>query len=117
MTKNVTPKMTLQLYTDVKCFGPGVAQLLVGIRKLHSLRAAAAEINMAYSKAWSIIKNCENEFGFKLLKTVTGGKNGGGADLTDDAERLLNDYFYVRDELKLKAQQLFDERLSWICDK
>lgn len=117
MKKEVTPKMTLQLYTDVKCFGPGVAQLLLGVCEHHSLRAAAAEMNMAYSKAWTIIKNCETEFGFKLLKTVTGGKNGGGAELTDEAKRLLDDYFCVRDELRLKAQSLFDEKLSWICRK
>ena len=50
---------TCRLFTDTKCFGPGVAQLLHTVDRLHSLRAAAAEMEMAYSKAWNIIRNSE----------------------------------------------------------
>lgn len=114
MKKTVHPKMTFQFYTDVKCFGPGVAELLLGVREHNSLRSAANSMNMAYSKAWTIIKTCENEFGFKLLNTSIGGKNGGGASLTSEAERLLNDYFAVCDELNMQANQLFSNKLSWL---
>lgn len=114
MNKKITPKVTFQLYTDVKCFGPGVADLLVGVREYNSLRSAANSMNMAYSKAWTIIKTCENEFGFKLLSTTIGGKNGGGATLTNKAERLLNDYFAVCNELNKKTNLLFNEKFSWL---
>lgn len=117
MKKDIHPKMTFQIYTDVKCFGPGVAELLNGVKEHHSLRASANALNMAYSKAWTVIKNCEEQFGFKLLNSVAGGKNGGGAVLTEEAERLLRDYYYVRDELNRTAKSLFDERLNWLLPK
>ena len=50
------PAVTLRLYTDHKCFGPGVAMLLRRVRKLHSLRSAAMDMDMAYSKAWTILR-------------------------------------------------------------
>ena len=86
---------TCRLFTDTKCFGPGVAQLLHTVDRLHSLRAAAAEMEMAYSKAWRIIRTAEEVFGCKLLDSTIGGRHGGGAVLTPQAERLLaayNDY-------------------------
>ena len=37
----MTYKLSCRLFTDAKCFGPGVAQLLHAVQQLHSLRAAA----------------------------------------------------------------------------
>ena len=73
------PAVTLRLYTDHKCFGPGVAMLLRRVRELHSLRSAAMDMDMAYSKAWTILREAERGLGFKLLHSTTGGRGGGGA--------------------------------------
>ena len=43
------PGLTIRFFTSEKCFGPGVAALLDGIREGGSLRAAAGEMGMAYS--------------------------------------------------------------------
>ena len=51
------PVLTIRIFGEEKCFGPGVAILLRKVRELHSLRAAAMSIGMAYSKAWTILKN------------------------------------------------------------
>lgn len=50
-------KVTLRIYSDddQRCFGPGIATLLQRVREHHSLRAGAASMEMAYSKAWRII--------------------------------------------------------------
>ena len=74
------PAVTLRLYTDHKCFGPGVAMLLRRVRKLHSLRSAAMDMDMAYSKAWRIIRTAEEVFGCKMLRSTTGGRHGGGGN-------------------------------------
>ena len=84
--------MTIRLYTEEKCFGPGIAELLRRVRELKSLRAAAASMGMAYSKAWKILRQCEAGLGFRLLSSTTGGKGGGGAVLTPEGERLLEAY-------------------------
>ena len=80
----MTYNLSCRLFTDAKCFGPGVARLLHAVQRLHSLRAAALSMDMAYSKAWTVIKNSEKALGFPLLSSTTGGKGGGGASLTPD---------------------------------
>ena len=84
--------ISIRLFKDGKFFGPGMATLLSLVRERHSLRAAAAEMGMAYSKAWTIVKQAERELGFPLLVSVTGGRHGGGAELSPKAERLLAAY-------------------------
>jgi len=101
------PALTVRLYTDRKCFGPGVAMLLRRVRTLHSLRAAAMDLDMAYSKAWSILRTAEQELHMKLLHSTTGGRGGGGAALTPEGERLLDAFDAYEAELKEAAARLF----------
>ena len=48
-------------------------------------------MGMAYSKAWRILRDCEGALGFPLLDSTAGGRHGGGAVLTAEAEALLSD--------------------------
>ena len=82
------PGLTIRLFTEEKCFGPGVARLLRQVEQTHSLRAAAMSMQMAYSKAWTIVKKAERELGFPLLHSTTGGRSGGGATLTAEAKEI-----------------------------
>lgn len=102
-------KLTVRLYSDddERCFGPGIAVLLHRVKEYRSLRAAAASMAMAYSKAWRIVRTAESVFGCKLLDSVTGGKNGGGADLTREAETLLAAYDGYCAELQKFAAEKF----------
>ena len=81
MNRALRLKLTIRLYAgeDLRCFGPGVATLLRRVQEHRSLRAAAASMEMAYSKAWRIIRTAEEVFGCKLLVSSTGGVHGGGA--------------------------------------
>ena len=76
------PVLSVRIFGAEKCFGPGLSELLRRVEEHHSLRAAAASMGMAYSKAWTILKQAEKNLGFALLLSSTGGKNGGGAVLT-----------------------------------
>ena len=89
-------------------FGPGVAALLEEVREKRSLRAAAASMGMAYSKAWRIVRTAEEALGYKLLDSTIGGRNGGGAALTPEAEALLEAYQALRSEVSAYAQQRFE---------
>ena len=104
--------LTIRIFTDRKCFGPGIAALLHRVDELHSLRAAAQSMEMAYSKAWKIVKNGEEGLGIRLLSSTTGGKNGGGAVLTEEARRLLECYDGYCAELRELAEEKFRERFS-----
>ena len=116
MEKEIHASLSVRIFTDRKCFGPGVAQLLRRVDELHSLRAAALSMAMAYSKAWTVIHNAEIGLGFKLLSSVTGGKNGGGAVLTDEARRMIaayEDYCRKRHE---DGDTLFAETCAFYPD-
>lgn len=107
MEQKLHPVLSVRLFTDEKCFGPGVAALLTLVKTCHSLRAAAMEMGMAYSKAWTILKNAEEQLGFKLLLSTTGGKHGGGAQLTEQGEVLLAAYARYCQTLRDFAQRQF----------
>jgi molybdate transport repressor ModE-like protein len=106
-------KISVRLFTDEKCFGPGIASLLHRVEEYRSLRSAAASMGMAYSKAWSVLKSCEEHLGFKLLNSTVGGKNGGGASLTDEAVRMLEAYDSYCAELKRYADALLQEKFAF----
>ena len=108
----MTYNLSCRLFTDTKCFGPGVARLLHAVQRLHSLRAAALSMDMAYSKAWTVIKNSEKALGFPLLSSTTGGKGGGGAALTPEGLRLLEAYDTFCTGLHDAADKLFQQEFS-----
>ena len=114
MEQTFRPVLTIRIFGEEKCFGPGVAVLLRKVRELHSLRAAAMSIGMAYSKAWTILKNAQQSLGFKLLDSTTGGKHGGGARLTPEGETLLDAYDCYCARLRTYAQELFSETFDGI---
>ena len=109
MEKTLHTVLTIRLFTDEKCFGPGIATLLHHIEDLHSLRSASMKMNMAYSKAWTIVRNAEAQLGFKLLHSTTGGRHGGGATLTEGARGLLAAYGGFCPELQGTAGALYEE--------
>ena len=92
-----------------KAFGPGIAKLLTLVEQTSSLRSAAAEMGMAYSKAWKIIRDTEAALGFKLLLTTIGGKSGGGAVLTPQGKDLLSRYLAFELKARGAVENVFQE--------
>lgn len=79
MENKLTAKIRIHLFKNDKCFGPGICSLLEEVDKCRFPGARQAmDMNMSYSKAWKIVKQCEENLGFKLLISTTGGKSGGG---------------------------------------
>lgn len=83
--------------TGEKFFGEGPARLLRGIEDKGSLRAAALSMEMAYTKALTIIQHAEKTLGFSLVIRTTGGKAGGGSKLTKEGKEWLERYEEYRD--------------------
>ena len=118
MDRELHLKLTVRLYTqdDQRCFGPGIATLLNRVREHKSLRAAASSMEMAYSKAWRIIRTAEDVFGCKLLFSTIGGQHGGGAVLTPQAEQLLKAYEDYTADVQTYSQQKFEEAFGFYRD-
>ena len=102
-------KITFYDDQGVKFFGEGPARLLRGIAEKGSLRASALSMEMAYTKALTIIKNAENALGFPLLIRSTGGKSGGGSKLTDEGKAWLERYEAYRDACVQANRRLYLE--------
>ena len=110
------PKITITLFREEKCFGPGIAALLSAVKEHRSLRSAAISMDMAYSKAWKILRNCEKELNCKLLQSTIGGKHGGGAVLTAEAEALLEAYTDYCRKVRAFAEEAFGEHFRPFTD-
>ena len=90
-------RITLTDDNGIKFFGEGPCRLLRAVEKTGSLRAAAMEMEMAYSKASKILKQAESTLGFPLTARSTGGKDGGGSVLTPEGTQFLRQYEAYRD--------------------
>lgn len=90
-----------------KFFGEGPCRLLRSVEKTGSLRAAAMEMEMAYSKASKILKQAEASLGFPLTRRSAGGKDGGGSTLTAEGKRWLQQYEAYRDACVKSNQALY----------
>lgn len=86
-------------------FGRGVADLLHGVKIYHSLSLSAQHMDMAYSKAWRIIKQAEAVLGIQLLHRM--GKKG--SKLTPEGERFLMIYEEAEQAASKAARRIFEK--------
>lgn len=102
--------VTKIIFTDdngIKFFGEGPLRLLRTVEKTGSLRAAAIEMEMAYTKASKLLKQAEANLGFPLTARSAGGKNGGGSVLTTEGKLWLQKYEAYRDACVTSNQALY----------
>jgi molybdate transport repressor ModE-like protein len=78
-------------------FCKGAYQLLRGIEDTGSLKHAADGLGMSYSKAWSLIKEIENDFG----KQIVVGHVPRGSEITRFGQGLLDAYEVLLQEASL----------------
>ncbi|WP_218938159.1 winged helix-turn-helix domain-containing protein [Billgrantia lactosivorans] len=86
-----TPRLRVQLGHAI-AMGPGKAQLLEAIAGSGSISAAARQLGMSYRRAWLLVDTMNQCFKAPLVTTATGGKGGGGAQVTALGEEVLERY-------------------------
>ena len=101
-----------RLFLKEKSFGPGPMRLLQDIRKSGSLSYASKQMGMSYSKAWTILKKIETEWGICLLKKQAGGNHGGSTQLTPEGEELLRRYETFSREVEEAAEKSFKKHFD-----
>jgi molybdate transport system regulatory protein len=69
--------------------GPGKIHLLEAIREHGSISAAARSMGMAYRHAWELIDDLNRCFESPVVEASTGGRAGGGAEVTRFGEELI----------------------------
>jgi molybdate transport system regulatory protein len=79
-----------------KVLGPGRVELLGHIDRLHSISAAAKEMDMSYRRAWELVRDMNEAAGEVLVELVTGGAGGGGATVTPRGREAMKQYEKLR---------------------
>ena len=108
----LTYSLKLRLNKESKFFGPGVAQLLCLVEETQSLNVASQTMEMAYSKAWRIIKIAEEALGYPLLVRKVGGMNGGGSIVTDKGKEFVRKFLILQEEAYQIVDVLFKKHFS-----
>lgn len=96
--------------------GPGKIEILRKLGEGHSISSAARELGMTYKRAWALIDTLNKGFGQPVVETVSGGRGGGGANLTPLGQELVVRYLELEQKLALAAEADL-QALEQLCDR
>jgi molybdate transport system regulatory protein len=85
------PRMRVLCGEDI-ALGPGKVDLLALVGETGSIREAAESMGMSYMRAWTLIKTINACFREPLVVASRGGKQRGGAVLTENGRNALELY-------------------------
>jgi molybdate transport system regulatory protein len=89
--------------------GPGKVDLLALVYETGSIRAAAERMGMSYMRAWKLIQTMNGCFREPLVAASRGGKERGGAVLTETGRRALNLYRALEGESQKACQPTWQQ--------
>ena len=97
-------------YDNHVLLGEGRVQLLKAIDETGSLSKAAKSLNLSYKKAWNLIDSVNKSAKKPVTIKSTGGKGGGGAELTEYGKSLIQ----VFDDINNRCWEFLDVQLQKI---
>ena len=97
--------------------GPGKIDLLEAILASGSLSQAARDLGMSYRRAWLLVESLKNSFREPVTLATTGGKGGGGVELTKFGKGLVKSYRALeRDIAAVADRRLHTIKTSVVAD-
>jgi molybdate transport system regulatory protein len=94
-------------FSENSSLGPGKIRLLEAIRESGSLSAGARQSGMSYRRAWLLVESLKQSFREPVTIASTGGKDGGGMQVTKFGDDLISSYRELeRDFAILAARRL-----------
>jgi molybdate transport system regulatory protein len=94
-------------FAEHSSVGPGKIRLLESIRDSGSLSQGARNIGMSYRRAWLLVESLKESFREPATVASTGGKDGGGMQVTEFGDALIRNYRELeRDFATLAARRL-----------
>lgn len=101
-------KMSIGTKDSSAVFGRGVAYLCKGVQEEGSLNKATKSMGMAYSKAWRVMKNTEESFGFDFID-----RDGAhGSTLTPKGQQLFELYVTLQHDIEAYASKRLKELVA-----
>jgi molybdate transport system regulatory protein len=115
MTMGLSSKSDLKTvlridFPDKERIGRGKMQLLEHIRSTGSISAAGRAMDMSYRRAWLLVSAMNTMFAHPVVDSQRGGKQGGGAVVTEFGEELLSRFRAM--EKKVEAAVASD--IDWL---
>jgi molybdate transport system regulatory protein len=89
--------------------GNGRVELLEHIEELGSISKASKTMSMSYKAAWDMVDAMNNLSDEPLVEKVTGGKNGGGTEVTPAGKALIKSF--------KKFKEFYNELLNSVDGK
>ncbi len=97
--------------------GPGKMELLEAIRDAGSISGGARRMGMSYRRAWMLVETMNSCFVEPLVVTATGGRAGGGAQVTARGEEVLRIYAAMMSEVEAVARRHLDPLMPALLSK
>ena len=94
-------------FAERSSLGPGKIRLLEAIRDSGSLSQAARDIGMSYRRAWLLVESLRRCFREPVTLASTGGKEGGGMQVTDFGDALIRSYRELERDFEALAARRF----------
>lgn len=108
-TSPATPRARVWIERDGKsALTDAGADLLEQIQAAGSLSEAARRLRYSYRRAWMLLDAMNRQWDVPLVVTAIGGKQGGGAKLTELGERVLRGF---RD-LQIHIEAAIDQEIE-----
>ena len=90
-------------------FGPGKADLVDAIARTGSIADAAKSLDMSYMRAWKLVRTMNEAFREPVIEATRGGKERGGAAVTDFGRRVLALYRRMEEKAAASAAHEWEE--------
>jgi molybdate transport system regulatory protein len=92
-------------FSNHACVGPGKIELLEAIGASGSISQAARDLGMSYRQAWLLIDSVRAAFREPVTVATTGGKGGGGVELTEFGQGLVESYRALERDIAALARR------------
>lgn len=100
------PSLSLRINLDpAGRIGPGKIELLEQIAAFGSISAAARNMDMSYKRAWDLVDEMNVLFGKPVVAAQTGGRRGGGAQLTQVGLAIVSRFRAIERAAESAARQ------------
>lgn len=97
-------RLTIRLdFDEDRRLGPGKVALLEAIEAAGSITGAARAMGMSYRRAWLLLDATNAMFRTPVVETAHGGRQGGGAQVTDFGREVVARYRSVEATLRHAA--------------